>query len=380
MSGHHVRMSAIPLEHPPHAEQVPEPPPFELTAREPRELLSVQADLLGRIALESGWDRDARAALLGQPLRMTAACLQELPARLLSPTGHEGSLLVRALERAARSLRLADNLPGLVPGLPRQRSRNRHAWRYAAFLCGLLEDVPAVQGGCDVVSRGFPARWPGGAVSLWDWASAGRHWQLQAAALRGAPRPDWHDELKNVLRQFVPDAGMSLLDAGLGAPRLALEAALLGSNGPPSPLDWLRSHWRSATDVPIRAEAQAAALQDAMAGLRRDGVWTVNQRKSRLWWGGDGLFLVWPTAAPEIAGRVRSQGRVCAEQAGELARTLALLQLADPPLAITTPLGARLQALPLRRPEEVLGAGGLALPDCAPPLRDPAPQDAEAAR
>lgn len=41
-------------------------------------------------------------------------------------------------------------------------------------------------------------------------------------------------------------------------------------------------------------------LLDVMRQLVSSGVWQINQKKSRLWYGKDGLFLVWRTAAKEM--------------------------------------------------------------------------------
>ncbi len=41
-------------------------------------------------------------------------------------------------------------------------------------------------------------------------------------------------------------------------------------------------------------------LLDAMRRLVRDGTWKVGEKKARLWYGTDGLYLVWKTAANEI--------------------------------------------------------------------------------
>lgn len=57
--------------------------------------------------------------------------------------------------------------------------------------------------------------------------------------------------------------------------------------------------------------ALAPCLIDAMRRLFRNGTWKVGERKARLWYAVDGLYLVWKTAANEIGDlfdRERIQG------------------------------------------------------------------------
>ena len=49
-------------------------------------------------------------------------------------------------------------------------------------------------------------------------------------------------------------------------------------------------------------------LLDAMRRLVVDGTWKINTNKSRLWYGDEGLFLVWKTAAKEIQELLNRDG------------------------------------------------------------------------
>ena len=55
------------------------------------------------------------------------------------------------------------------------------------------------------------------------------------------------------------------------------------------------------------AAAPGSRLVDVMRRLVRDGTWKVGERKARLWYGADGLYLVWKTAANEIRDLLDSE-------------------------------------------------------------------------
>jgi len=48
----------------------------------------------------------------------------------------------------------------------------------------------------------------------------------------------------------------------------------------------------------------APCLIDAMRRLFRNGTWKVSEKKARLWYGADGLYLVWKTASNEIGDQL----------------------------------------------------------------------------
>ena len=293
-----------PVAYPP---ELPSYPAIELQA-----LLDAHAVLIARIKVCFGVERDTFEREVMTLIRRYAAYVHLLPATPDDYFNQPGGLLQLGLETAFFALQGTD--AHIFSGRSTITTR-RHLeprWRLATFIGGLCSDIHRTIGRLTVTYQRQDA-WPSYIVALQPW--------LQT---RGAQRYHlkWHFK--------VPEnPGLSLFALPLVVPATTLQhlaeansvivphlMASLASTTQVSErniLDQLvrRSsalvidrYLRASADRCGKVEIGAHVERFLVAGLRRliatEPSWQPNAERSRVWFGPDGLFIVWPNAAADL--------------------------------------------------------------------------------
>ena len=276
------------------------------------ELLAGESDLIARIKLCYGSDRLSFERDVLTLIRCYAAYVHLLPATADNYFSKPGGLLRLGLETAFFSLQGTDAhiFSGRMSISARRQLEPR--WRHATFIAGLCCELHRLMSHL-IVTDGAGETWPAFLQPLADWLTARSseryflRWRPQAIESRGLGL--------FVLPLVVPPGVM----ADLGEENTVIVPHLLASiSGIPiyrehNILDELvRRSFALVIDRNLVASADRYGspqygshleryLVDALRRLSSgNSAWVPNREKSRLWFGEDGLFLVWPAAAEDI--------------------------------------------------------------------------------
>ena len=276
------------------------------------ELLAGESDLIARIKLCYGSDRLSFERDVLSLIRRYAAYVHLLPATADNYFSKPGGLLRLGLETAFFSLQGTDAhiFSGRMSISARRQLEPR--WRHATFIAGLCCELHRLMSHL-IVTDGAGETWPAYLQPLADWLTSRRseryflRWRPQAIESRGLGL--------FALPLVVPPGVM----ADLGEENTVIVPHLLASiSGIPiyrehNILDELvRRSLALVIDRNLVASADRYGsphygshleryLVDALRRLSSgNSAWVPNREKSRLWFGEDGLFLVWPAAADDI--------------------------------------------------------------------------------
>jgi conjugal transfer pilus assembly protein TraI len=276
------------------------------------ELLAAEGELIARIKLCYGADRADFERDILSLVRRYAACVHLLPATPNNFFSTPGGLFRLGLETAFYSLQGADAhiFSGRLSITARRQLEPR--WRYATFIAGLCCELHRLLSHL-IVTDARGETWPAFLLPLGDWL-AGRQaehyfvrWRPQVSEARGLGL--------FALPQVVSAAVMSHLAEGntvivphllasIGGVPLYREHNILG--------ELVRRSLALVIDRNLAANADRYGspqfgshleryLVDALRRLAAGHAsWISNREKSRLWFGRDGLFLVWPGAAEDV--------------------------------------------------------------------------------
>lgn len=276
------------------------------------ELLAGEADLIARIKLCYGADRDGFERDILALVRRYAACVHLLPATADNYFSTPGGLLRLGLETAFFSLQGTDAhiFSGRMSISARRQLEPR--WRHATFIAGLCSELHRLLSHV-IVTDAAGETWPAFLQSLTDWlASRGSEryflrWRPQAVEARGLGL--------FALPHVVPPAVMADLAEGNAVivPHLLASIGGIPVYRDHNILDELvRRSLALVIDRNLIASADRYGspqygshleryLVDALRRLTRgNSAWLPNRDKSRLWFGQDGLFLIWPGGAEDI--------------------------------------------------------------------------------
>lgn len=276
------------------------------------ELLVAEGELIARIKLCYGADRADFERDILSLVRRYAACVHLLPATPDNFFSTPGGLFRLGLETAFYSLQGTDAhiFSGRLSITARRQLEPR--WRYATFIAGLCCELHRLLSHLIVTNdQGEP--WPAFLLPLGDWLTSR---QAERYFIR------WHPQVSEArglglfaLPQVVPAAVMSHLAEGntviiphllasIGGVPLYREHNILG--------ELVRRSLALVIDRNLAANADRYGsplfgshleryLVDALRRLAAGhAAWIANREKSRLWFGRDGLFLVWPGAAEDM--------------------------------------------------------------------------------
>lgn len=283
-----------------------------LAASSVDELLASHAALLSRIKLCYGTDRATFEADLLGPIRNFADFVNLLPATADNYFSEVGGLFRLGLEVGFFALQGTDG--HIVSGRSTISTR-RHLeprWRQATFLAGLCSEMHRTLSHV-VVTDERGNEWPAYLSPLSRWLSQQRSSRFFIRWLAGA------QEARALglfaLRHVVTDQTMQHLATGntvvvpqflaclAGMPLYREQSILVELVKRATALVIDRDLIANANRYgrPILGAHLERYLLDAMRRLvTTHTAWAPNQDKSRVWYGKDGLFIVWPNAAAEI--------------------------------------------------------------------------------
>lgn len=276
------------------------------------DLLAGEADLMARIKLCYGADRESFERDVLTLVRRYAACVHLLPATADNYFSKPGGLLRLGLETAFFSLQGTDAhiFSGRMSISARRQLEPR--WRHATFIAGLCCELHRLMSHVIVTDTTGEA-WPSFLLPLADWlASRGAEryflrWRPQAVETRGLGL--------FALPQVVSPAVMADLSEGntVIVPHLLACIGGIPVYREHNILDELvRRSLALVIDRNLVANADRYGspqfgshleryLVDALRRLvSGNSAWVPNRDKSRLWFGRDGLFLVWPGGAEDV--------------------------------------------------------------------------------
>ncbi|HUW36594.1 MAG TPA: MobH family relaxase, partial [Rhodocyclaceae bacterium] len=276
------------------------------------ELLAGEADLIARIKLCYGTDRDRFEREVLTLVRHYAAYVHLLPATADNYFSKPGGLFRLGLETAFFSLQGTDAhiFSGRMSISARRQLEPR--WRHATFIAGLCCELHRLMSHVIVTDAAGEA-WPPFLQPLADWlATRGREryflrWRPQAVEARGLGL--------FALLHVVPPAVMADLSEGnvVIVPHLLASLSGIPVYREHNILDELvRRSLALVIDRNLAASADRYGspqygshleryLVDALRRLASgNSAWVANREKTRLWFGQDGLFLVWPGAAEDV--------------------------------------------------------------------------------
>lgn len=276
------------------------------------ELLAGEAELITRIKLCYGIDRDSFEREVLTLVRRYAACVHLLPATADNYFSKPGGLLRLGLETAFFSLQGTDAhiFAGRTSISVRRELEPR--WRHATFIAGLCCELHRLMSHV-IVTDAAGEQWPAFLQPLADWFTtrgAGRYflrWRPQAVETRSLGL--------FVLPQVVPLVVMQYLAEGNAVivPHLLASLGGIPVYRDRNVLDELvRRSLALVIDRNLVANADRYGspqygshleryLVDALRRLTSgNSAWVPNREKSRVWFGQDGLFLVWPGAAEDV--------------------------------------------------------------------------------
>lgn len=276
------------------------------------DLLAGEADLMARIKLCYGADRESFERDVLTLVRRYAACVHLLPATADNYFSKPGGLLRLGLETAFFSLQGTDAhiFSGRMSISARRQLEPR--WRHATFIAGLCCELHRLMSHV-IVTDAIGEAWPAFLLPLADWLTrrgAERYflrWRPQAVETRGLGL--------FALPQVVPPAVMADLSEGntVIVPHLLACIGGIPVYREHNILDELvRRSLALVIDRNLVASADRYGspqfgshleryLVDALRRLASgNSAWVPNRDKSRLWFGQDGLFLVWPGGAEDV--------------------------------------------------------------------------------
>jgi conjugal transfer pilus assembly protein TraI len=274
-------------------------------------LLAPHADLMGRMSLAYGLGAAAFDADIKPLIDRYARYVHALPATPDNYFSGDGGLLALGLQTAFFSLQAADGQIFCGRATISERRELEPRWRQAAFIAGLCHEL--YRAVAEVVVTDEGQSWPSFLLPLDDWLcqrGAERfqvEWPAQAFALRSMALL--------ALTHIVPPPALSDLSQGN---RVVVPHLMASIGGLPLP------HEPNVLDALVRRCAAVVIGQDLHEQSRRLGrtvlgahwgghlldamqrlvrcnpAWVPNTDKSRMWWGPEGLFMVWPQAAKDI--------------------------------------------------------------------------------
>ncbi|MDO8777337.1 MAG: MobH family relaxase [Burkholderiaceae bacterium] len=276
------------------------------------ELLAANADIVARIKLCYGTDRDSFENDVLALIRRYAAYVHLLPATADNYFSAPGGLLRLGLEVGFFSLQGTD--AHIFSGRSTITTRRllEPRWRHATFIAGLCCEVHRVLSHF-IVTDANGEVWSGYLQPLSDWLAARGtvryflSWRPQAVETRGLG--------VFALPHVVPPEVLQYLSEGnaIIVPHLMASIGGMPSYRDHNILDDLvRRSLALVIDRNLLANADRYGspqfgshleryLVDALRRLASsNSAWVPNHEKSRVWFGQDGLFLLWPNAAEDV--------------------------------------------------------------------------------
>ena len=277
------------------------------------EILEQNADLIARIKLADGADARAFSADLLPLIRRYADFVHLLPATSDNYFCSPGGLFRLGLEIAFFALQGTDGqiFSGRATILQRRDLEPR--WRKATFIAGLCHEIHRTLSHL-VVTDGQGNEWPSYIAPLGAWLASVK---ADRYFLKWIPNAG---EMRSLgvfaLPRIVDDDTLQYLARGnsIVVPQMMGSVSGMPSQREHNVLDQLvRRAAALVIDRDLRASADRYGkpilgshleryLLDGMRRLVVDSeAWKPNSERSRVWFGSDGAFIVWPNAAADLS-------------------------------------------------------------------------------
>lgn len=280
------------------------------------DILGSQAELIRRTKLLAGTnDADFELRYLGV-MRRLAGHVQLLPASETETHVGPGGLFRLCLELAFYSAQAAEGYVFNGRGTAEDRRREDPRWRYAAFLAGLTCEAHRCVTSMTVVDDDGRV-WPAFNIPITQWIEEGNGTRYFVKWVNDAKSGPATAGL--LVEKIVSTQNLQYLLEG--SPRIVptmMDAVSGVRNNERTSLaqivDQVREkvlHRDKAVQPANYGKFSAGShlephLLDAMRRLVSAETWKINERKARLWYSRDGLFLVWRMAAKEIIEELHS--------------------------------------------------------------------------
>lgn len=287
------------------------------------EVLATQADLLHRLRMATGVPDAEYDRLYGSVVTNLANGVNLLPATETGTHQGAGGLFRLSLEMGFYALQASEaTIFAARAGVERRRLLEPR-WRYATWLagmcCELYRPITTM-----IVTTPDGDQWPTYRLPLGEWLDekgVDRYYIRWIDQSPGKQRPG-RGAAATLAHRLIPDIALQYLHEGSNEIVPTMIDVITGSFGShnPHPMARIIEEVREkvvARDNAIRPQTYGKLtvgqhtephLLDAMRRLLKSGKWTVNIKKSRLWLGDEGLFLIWPTAANEMLAMLREDG------------------------------------------------------------------------
>lgn len=276
------------------------------------EVLAANADIIARIKLCYGVDRESFETDVLTLIRRYAAYVHLLPATADNYFSAPGGLLRLGLEAGFFSLQGTD--AHIFSGRSTITTRRllEPRWRHATFIAGLCCEVHRVLSHL-IITEPSGEVWSGYLQPLADWLAARGatryflSWRPHAMETRGLgifALP--HVVPPEVLRYLSEDNTLIVphLMASIGGLPLYRDHNVLDELVRRSLALVIDRNLTANTDrygSPQFGSHLERYLVDALRRLvSSHSAWVCNHDKSRVWFGQDGLFLLWPNAAEDV--------------------------------------------------------------------------------
>lgn len=244
------------------------------------------------------------------PIRLLASHIHLLPASSSTHYSGPGGLFNMSLDIAIMARQAAEGKIFVPESSIEERHRTIGAWRYSAFLAGLLSQLHLPVGQMTVTDAGG-TQWPKYGVPLLTWLTE-----------RGADRyfVIWHEKARvtgaegaSILSAIVPAEIMNWLsqtdpqiirDLNVAATREMLSsdsilgAVLKGVIGRVKEVEALQ-HASRFGRLTVGSQFEVHFL-NAMRELVESGLWKTNDPAGCLFWGSDGLYVAWPRGLKDV--------------------------------------------------------------------------------
>lgn len=274
-------------------------------------LVGSQHELIRRIRLLAGITDEEFLRMYLQPIRNMAAYIDALPATEHGHHNGAGGLFRLALELSFYSMQSSEGVIFSAREGVEKRRELEPRWRYAAFLAGLCCELHRVIREMLVVAPSG-AEWPVHRVGLSKWLAEideERYyvkWVKESIHGYGSTSILVSKIIPESCLQYIQQGSLRILPAMFdvisGSPRPLEEAVLHDIVSSVRSKVIERDKSLSVTmygRLTVGSHMEPHIL-DAMRSLAKNGKWEINKGKARLWYGAEGLFLVWKTASKEI--------------------------------------------------------------------------------
>ncbi|MBA9859552.1 MobH family relaxase [Ralstonia insidiosa] len=340
------------------------------------QVIESQSQLMGRIRTVAGGSDDVFNDMYLSVIRNLAAYVHLLPASRLETHTGAGGLFRLSLEMGFYSLQASEG----VIFTPTEGVERRHnlepRWRYAAFLAGLCSELHRPLASL-IVSGPGGIQWPKYLSPLHKWCRE-QGFEKYYISWQPEPKSEWAGvkaEVSAMISKIVPDSCLQYLESG--SPTLApivFSVATGVARDNENAVAELVARIRKRVldrDKAVRPEYYGTLtvgnhlephLLEAMRTLIRESKWKINEEGGRVWYGSDGLFVIWKKAADELSKAIDEKGiRGVPTEANTLAEALLNAKVfvgkseRDPYWKVVLPNGKEYQATKFANPLTVLG-------------------------